>query len=224
LFASREGNDKVNPMLIEVIPVGPFQCNCIILGDEATKKGIIIDPGDEAERILDIVKQNDLEITHILHTHAHLDHICATKRVHEETGAPILLHAEDQWLYENLKIQGDLFGIPTEPVAPVTTFLKDGEVISFGNATTKALHTPGHTPGSCSFEMQKIKNPLLFSGDTLFQGSIGRTDLWGGSFPTIIQSIKDRLLPLEETTRVYPGHGPVTTIWDEKKNNPFLQD
>ena len=210
-------------MLIEILPVGPFQCNCIILGDEATKTGIIIDPGDEAERILDIVKQNDLTITHILHTHAHLDHIGATRKVHEETGAPIYVHQDDEWLYQNLKMQGDLFGLQTEPVVPINQYLTDGLTLAFGAHETKTIHTPGHTPGSCSFEMHKEEKPILFSGDTLFQGSIGRTDLWGGSMETILQSINNRLLPLQEDTQVYPGHGPVTTIWDEKKRNPFLQ-
>ena len=210
-------------MLIEIIPVGPFQCNCIILGDEISKKGIIIDPGDEADKILDIVKQNNLEIIQILHTHAHLDHIGATRRVHQETQAPILIHKDDLWLYENLKLQGDLFGIPTEPVKPVNQFLSDGDIQKFGEQKLITLHTPGHTPGSVSFQINE-KVPVLFSGDTLFQGSIGRTDLWGGSYETILKSIENRLLPLEESTKIFPGHGPQTTLWNEKKTNPFLKD
>lgn len=212
-------------MLIEVIPVGPFQCNCIILGDEATREGVIIDPGDEAQRIMEVVRANGLKITHILHTHGHLDHIGATAAVHRETGAPILIHQEDLWLYDNLKMQGDLFGLKTEPVIPVQQFLQEGDVFVFGTQKTSTLHTPGHTPGSVTFslDIDGKPKPLLVSGDTLFQGSIGRTDLWGGSYEKIIQSIQQKLLPLHEETRVIPGHGPETTIWQEKRNNPFLQ-
>lgn len=210
-------------MLIETVVVGPFMCNCMILGDEKTREGVIIDPGDEPKRIMDVVRHYDLKITHILHTHAHLDHIGATRRIHEETGAPILLHKDDLWLYENLQMQGDLFGLKMEPVAKVGRFIKDQERISFGEQISVTLHTPGHTPGSVSFEMQVGKESLLFSGDTLFQGSIGRTDLWGGSYETLIDSIQKKLLPLREDTKVIPGHGGTTTIWDERKHNPFLQ-
>lgn len=209
-------------MLYETFPVGPFMCNCTIIGDDATKDAIIIDPGDEAERILDIVRANDLTVKYLVHTHAHMDHITGTRRLKEETGAEILLHSGDAWLYENLQTQASMFGFNVQDPLPVDRYLEDGETIVFGAAETSVVHTPGHSPGSVCFRLEDGKD-IVFSGDTLFAQGIGRTDLWGGSFDTLIESIQTRLLSFDEETIVHPGHGPSTTIWEEKRQNPWLQ-
>ncbi|OHB75016.1 MAG: MBL fold metallo-hydrolase [Planctomycetes bacterium RBG_16_59_8] len=208
-------------MIREDIVVGPFMCNCVILGCEKTREGIVIDPGDEAEEILHIVRRLDLKIKHLVHTHGHLDHIGATAQVKAETGATILLNKGDLPLYESLAKQAAMFGLGVREPAPVDLFLDDGDTISFGEHTMKVIHTPGHSPGSLCFKLDE-REELLFSGDTLFQYSIGRTDLWGGSFEKIIASIKDRLLTMPDDVHVFPGHGPDTHIGAERKKNPFL--
>ena len=209
-------------MLFETIPVGPFQCNCTIIGDDATKEAVIIDPGDEAERILEIVRANDLSVKYLIHTHAHMDHIIGTRRVKEETGATILLHKDDEWLYQNLQMQASMFGFEvTDPLA-IDSYLEDGQTVSFGDGSAQVVHTPGHSPGSVCFRMNDEKE-IVFSGDTLFAQGIGRTDLWGGSYETLIEAIHTRLLTLDDETVVHPGHGPSSTIWQEKRANPWLQ-
>jgi glyoxylase-like metal-dependent hydrolase (beta-lactamase superfamily II) len=206
----------------EVLRVGPFQCNCHILGDESTREAVIIDPGDEAGEILERAK--GLKVTALLHTHCHLDHITGTKRVKEETGAPILIHQADRELYEHLAGQYEktlrLFGLdlgPGHDPLPADRFLKDGEKIRFGRHEIGVLHTPGHTQGSCCFHL----GGDLFSGDTLFRRSIGRTDLPGGDLDQEIDSIRSKLYVLDPETVVHPGHGPPTHIEEEKEANPF---
>jgi glyoxylase-like metal-dependent hydrolase (beta-lactamase superfamily II) len=158
-----------------------------------------------------------------MHTHAHLDHIMATRYIKEKTNAKILLHKDDNDIYNNLKFQARIFGISTKDPLPVDIFLNDNDEIKIGEKViTKVIHTPGHSPGSVCFYFDKYDTPLIFSGDTLFYGSIGRTDLWGGSYTTILNSIKERLFTLKEDTIVFPGHGPKTNIWNEKKYNPFF--
>ncbi|HLG22616.1 MAG TPA: MBL fold metallo-hydrolase [Candidatus Manganitrophaceae bacterium] len=206
-------------MIFELFPVGPFQCNCMIFGCDETRAAVVIDPGDEEGRILERLSQRRLKTVYLLHTHAHLDHIGATDAVRAKTGAIAGLHEDDQALCENLHVQADLFGLPTPPVPPIDLFLRQGDLLSFGKQAVEVLHTPGHTPGSLSFHIPGFG---LITGDTLFAGSVGRTDLWGGSHATLIDSIRGKLLSFPDETPVYPGHGPKTTIGRERLGNPFL--
>lgn len=207
--------------LVETFPVGLLGCNCSIVADPATRQAIVIDPGDEAERILTALQRNGLVPVALAHTHAHLDHVGVSARLHEITKAPLLLHEGDAPLYDILLEQAALFGFTVEPPGKVDRFLAHGDVIPCGGGSLEVLHTPGHTPGSLCFKLAGEK-PVLFSGDTLFRRSIGRTDLWGGSTPTILESIKDRLLTLPGDLTVLPGHGEATTIAEEARLNPFV--
>jgi len=207
-------------MILESFPVGPFQCNCMIIACEETRTAIVIDPGGDAEKILSVLSKHQLQTTYLLHSHAHLDHIGATKPVHEKTKAKTCLHEDDMFLCEHVAAQAELFGLPNIDTPPMSQFLKDGDQISFGKESVQVLHTPGHTPGSLSFHIPGIG---LMTGDTLFSGSIGRTDLWKGSYPTLMHSIKKSLLSFPDETQVYPGHGPSTTIGHERQQNPFLK-
>lgn len=209
-------------MEIETLVVGSFQCNCRILTDPATKEAIIIDPGDEPETILAHVKNEGLKVVALLHTHGHLDHVMATPQVHQVTQAPVYMHKGDLPLYQNLKQQARLFGIEADEPTAVTQFLEHEMAFMCAKKKIKTVFTPGHSPGSCCFYVEG-KEPLLFSGDTLFMQSIGRTDLWGGNSDQIAKSIKQRLYVLDGDTRVLPGHGPDTTIAHEKRNNPFVR-
>ncbi|MDC4226512.1 MAG: MBL fold metallo-hydrolase [Candidatus Manganitrophus sp.] len=206
-------------MIVESFPVGPFQCNCVILACEETRTAVVFDPGDESDEILGSLARHQLNAIFLLHTHAHLDHIGATDVVRTKTGAVTGLHEEDMPLCENLHIQAALFGLPTPPVPPIDRFLKHGDSFSFGKEKVEVIHTPGHTPGSLSFYVPAFG---LLTGDTLFAGSVGRTDLWGGSHPTLIHSIQKRLLSFPDETAVLPGHGRRTTIGRERRSNPFL--
>lgn len=208
-------------MIFEQLTVGPLQCNCFILGDEATREAIVVDPGEEADRILALVARHRLTVRSIVQTHAHFDHVGATGPLRDATGAEVCLHRGDTFLYENLAMQAKLFGVPVPKAAPVSRWYDHGEEVKAGGLVMGVLHTPGHTPGSICLSMATDR--LLFSGDTLFCGSIGRTDLWGGSYEQIMTSIKERLLTLPDDTIVYPGHGPETTIGDERSSNPFIQ-
>ena len=208
-------------MIVESFPVGPLQCNCSIIGCKETCHAPVIDPGGDVELILDFCKKNKLEVKYLLHTHAHFDHILGSRAMREATGAQICLHQKDEQLYQNLGMQCQMFGFEYDEPLPIDHYLEDEEELKIGNAKTTALFTPGHTPGSTCFQLND-KDSVLFAGDTLFQGSIGRTDLWGGSFDDIIKSIKSKLLTLDGSTRVVTGHGPDTTIWDEKRKNPYL--
>jgi glyoxylase-like metal-dependent hydrolase (beta-lactamase superfamily II) len=207
--------------LIETFPVGPLGCNCAIVADPETKEAIVVDPGDEPDRILEALSSNGLRAVALAHTHAHFDHIGVSALLSRLTGAPILLHEGDVPLYENLDKQGALFGFEVEAPGRVDRFLAHGETIACGKGALEVLHTPGHTPGSLCF-LSAGDQPLLFSGDTLFRRSIGRTDLWGGSTPQILASIKERLLTLPGDLEVLPGHGEPTTIAEEARLNPFV--
>jgi len=212
----------VEDMFLEKLSVGPFQCNCSILACEKTQEAIIIDPGEDSERILSIVAKNGLKPKYLLHTHAHLDHVGATEEVCQRTKAEVCLHPGDQFLYDNVAMQAALFNLPSFTVPPVNHELSDRDTFKFGEYKMEVLHTPGHTPGSCSFLLDAEGGPQLFTGDTLFLGSIGRTDLWGGDYEQILQSIKAKLLPLADNTVVHAGHGPNSNIGRERKGNPFL--
>jgi len=206
----------------EILPVGPLACNCAIVVDEETGRAAVVDPGDEPERILAALDRAGAEAAVLLHTHAHFDHIAGAAAVHLATGAGIGLHPADRFLYAMLREQGRLFGFrfddPVEPTLP----LADAEEIPIGSSAIRVIHTPGHSPGSVCF-LAEGDPGVLFSGDTLFRESIGRTDLWGGSFPEIERSIRERLYSLPETLRVVPGHGEETTIGWEKRRNPFVR-
>ena len=206
--------------LIETFPVGPLQCNCTILADEASGEAIVIDPGDEPSRILRALESAKLRPVALLHTHAHLDHITASRAVKEATGAPIRLHPDDRPLYDALLEQAAFFGLRAEAPLPPDAPLEDRESIRFGRWTVSAIHTPGHTPGSTCFELLGDQ-PVLFAGDTLFRRSIGRTDLWGGDSDQILSSIREKLFLLPGDVPVVCGHGPGTTIGEEKRLNPF---
>ncbi|HIE66329.1 MAG: MBL fold metallo-hydrolase [Nitrospira sp.] len=206
-------------MIIESFPVGPFQCNCIILGCEKMQAALVIDPGEDPEKILRHLSALGLKTTYLLHTHAHLDHISATDEVQKKAGGVTCLHEDDMDLCDNLQQQASFFGLPTPTTPGIDRFLNDGDALSFGHHSVEVLHTPGHTPGSLTFYIQGFG---LVTGDTLFSGGIGRTDLWGGSHPTLIQSIRKKLLSFPGETSVYPGHGPKTTVGREREANPFL--
>ena len=206
--------------LIETFPVGPLQCNCTILADEASREAVVIDPGDEPERILRALEAARLRPVALLHTHAHLDHITGSRAVKEATGAPIRLHPADAPLYDALPEQAAFFGLRADAPLPPDDPLRDQETIRFGAWTLAAIHTPGHTPGSTCFQLLGDR-PRLFSGDTLFRRSIGRTDLWGGDTEQILRSIREKLFGLPGDTPVVCGHGPDTTIDEERRLNPF---
>jgi len=210
-------------MLLETFAVGSFQCNCSVLACADTKEAIVVDPGGEHQRILEIVRHYDLTVKWIIHTHAHLDHIYETRDVKEAAGGTIALHKDDTFLYDGFAMQAAMFGWQVRPVLPVEHWLEDGESLPFGKRAAEVIHTPGHTPGSCCFRVASDEGPLLLAGDTLFQRSIGRTDLPGGDFATIEQSIKHKIYTLDPDTSVIPGHGPRTTVGDEARHNPFVQ-
>jgi len=209
-------------VLFESKVVGPFGCNCVILGCERTREAVVIDPGDDPEGLLAMLKRNQLTVRFLLHTHAHLDHIGASAILRSKTGAATCLHPADLFLAEHLPLQASLFGLPEPATPPIDRFLKDGESYTTGNVGLEVIHTPGHTPGSVSFFL--AGRGLLLTGDTLFAGSVGRTDLWGGSAGTLIQSIRERLMCYPDSTRILPGHGPASTIGQERRTNPYLNE
>lgn len=213
-------------ILIETFPVYPLGCNCSIVSCEETKEAVIIDPGGNEDKILKYVSQKELEVKEILHTHAHFDHCLGTSHIRARIPtSKIRLHKDDLELYNHLEAQCRAFGVPYDlkDLKPIDTFLEDTEVLSLGKAPTmEVLHTPGHSPGSVCFSIQSSDYRILFSGDTLFSGSIGRTDLWGGDYPSIIKSIKTRLIHLSDDTIIIPGHGEQSSIYQEKKYNPYI--
>lgn len=209
-----------NPSLIkETFPVGPLQCNCTIIGDPITKKAIVIDPGGDPDLILAKLETHGLKSVALIHTHAHLDHFLASGEIKKKTGAPIHLHKEDKFLWDNLETQCRMFGVPYNPVPDPDYWLNDDQELPCCGGV--AMHTPGHTPGSMCFHFDKEN--LLIAGDTLFRRSIGRTDLWGGDFKAIEKSIRDRLYTLDEVTTVVTGHGPDTCIGEEIRENSIIR-
>src|SRR5271156_2682903 len=246
-------------LIHEIIPVGMLQCNCSILGDPTTREAIVVDPGDEVERVLEILRRHDLKVRAIVSTHTHIDHVGGLAGLHAATGAPVLIHKDDLELYSNLEMQANWLGVETPQVMDIQDFVKEGDTLRWGGFAARVLHTPGHTPGSISLVVERgtgaetassgmgdqhsahghghshssatKRTPndaasevsRLIAGDTLFQGSIGRTDLWGGSFKDILKSIHDKLLTLPDETLVTPGHGANTTIGAERAGNPYLR-
>lgn len=208
-------------LIRKTFSVPPLGCNCSIIGDPITKQAVVIDPGGASERILGEVQQLGCTVSHILHTHAHLDHFLASSEIKKATGAVICLHQDDLQLWNNLELQCRVFGVSYVPALPPDQWLTDEEKVMLGQVPIVALHTPGHTPGSISFYLPNDK--LVLAGDTLFRGSIGRTDLWGGDYEAIEESIRERLYTLDDATLVITGHGPETEIGVEKDMNQFVR-
>jgi hydroxyacylglutathione hydrolase len=205
-------------------PVGPLGCNCTILGDPESREAIVVDGGDDVEQIAGVLDENGLRPKYLIHTHAHFDHIGALGALRERVGGEGLLHPGDRPLYARLAEQGRWVGLPiTLTPATLDGDLEDELVLRAGNVAVRCLHTPGHTPGSTSFAVDIDGSPRLLSGDTLFRGSIGRWDLGGTSMEDIVASIRAKLLGYPDDTVVIPGHGPATTIGDERTGNPYLQ-
>jgi glyoxylase-like metal-dependent hydrolase (beta-lactamase superfamily II) len=275
--------DAASSELIHItIPVGMLQCNCTIIADPVSREALVVDPGDEVTRILDLLGRHKLTVKAIVSTHAHIDHVGGLAKLRQYTGAPVLMHRDDLPLYHAMDIQAGFLGVPTPELTNVDQLLKEGDTLYWGGFQASVVHTPGHTPGSVCLYLPKnivskkhtsrgvaaaranatgstaagtnaggsspagsntagtnanaaheptvelapngtLAVPQLFAGDTLFAGSIGRTDLWGGSLEQIMDSLRGKLMELPDDTRVYPGHGVATTIAQERHNNPFLQ-
>jgi len=232
-------------LIHEVIPVGMLQCNCSILGDPETHEAIVVDPGDEVERIVEILARHKLKVLAIVSTHTHIDHVGGLAALHRITGAPVFMHESDLELYHKLDMQAKWLRVAPPETTDVDQFLREGDAVRWGRHEARVMHTPGHTPGSlCLFIPARDaageggarkgraesldlltgrEEPRLIAGDTLFAGSIGRTDLWGGSFPEIMKSLHTKVLELPDETLVLPGHGEATTIGEERQSNPFLR-
>lgn len=208
-------------MLHKILPVGPLQCNCSILGDERTGEAMVIDPGDQIDDILAILRQERLTLKQIVVTHAHIDHVGGAMKLKAATGAPILMNQNDYGLLKMVDMQAAWVGMRSPGAVKIDEAVGEGRVLTVGKITANVIHTPGHTEGSICLYFPEQKK--LIAGDTLFAGSIGRTDLPGGSFDKIIRSLHTRVLALADETLVVPGHGPQTTIGDERETNPFLQ-
>ena len=215
---------KVKLMIIETQAVGPFFKNGFVVGCEETREAVLIDPGDEVQSLLSFAERGALLIRHILLTHAHVDHITGVAAAKRVLGVPIHLHRDDLFLYDRAVESGAMFGLQVEAPPPVDSFYAPGQVIAFGDYQVRPHHTPGHCPGGVCLQIGRKgeHGQHLFVGDTLFAGSIGRTDLPGGDYATLLESIRTVLLPFGDAAEVYPGHGPFTTIGQERRTNPFL--
>jgi hydroxyacylglutathione hydrolase len=207
-------------MIHEILRVGPLQCNCSVIGDEATHEAMVIDPGDEIEDILSLLRKHNLQVKQIVITHAHIDHIGGAMKLRAATGAPILLNQNDYALLKMLAMQAAWIGVPDPGKVEIDHSITTGETVSAGSHTAQILHTPGHTEGSICLYFEPEKK--LIAGDTLFAGSIGRTDLPGGDTQKIMRSLHNTVLGLPDDTVVIPGHGQMTTIGEERESNPFL--
>ncbi len=215
-------------MIIDTFQVGLLQCNCTILADEESREAIVVDPGDDPGTILEHLSQEGLVLKQIVCTHAHIDHVGAIHELQQQAASPACIHEKDLFLFDNLEAQAGWIGIPTPTRGEIDRFVDDGDVVGCHDVEVAVLHTPGHTPGSLTFHLGGHRHPggdrpILFTGDTLFLNSIGRTDLWGGSMPELLGSIEQKLMVFDDETLVVPGHGPNTTIGREKAQNPFLR-
>ncbi len=208
---------------VETFAVGPLGCNCSIVADLEAKRAIVIDPGGSYDQIHARLQALGVEVDAIVHTHTHFDHVGSTAELQRATGSVASIHEADRALYELLPLQAEIFRMRAPVAADMDGGLIDGRAIRAGALELGVLHTPGHTPGSCSFVVRCDGKTHLFAGDTLFRGSVGRTDLWGGDSGTLIQSIRSKLLTLPDDTHVVTGHGDSTTIADERARNPFLR-
>lgn len=208
-------------MIHKILPVGPLQCNCSVLGDEQTHEAMVIDPGDQIEDILDILKSENLKLKQIVITHAHIDHVGGAMKLRAATGAPILMNQNDLALLKMLDLQAAWIGMVSPGTVQIDEPVSEGKILHIGSIGGNVLETPGHTEGSICLHFPQQQ--MLIAGDTLFSGSIGRTDLPGGSYEKILRSLHNQLLGLPDETQVVPGHGPMTTIGRERESNPFLQ-
>ena len=209
-------------MIIETFPVGLLQCNCTILGDEESREAVVIDPGDDALEILKRLEKHGLTAKQIVCTHTHIDHVGAICDLQDKLGTPAAIHKADLFLFEKLDVQAQWIGMPVPKRGAIGGFIQDGDAVACRGIEMGVLHTPGHTPGSSTFHLPGDRN-ILFTGDTLFMQSIGRTDLWGGSPQEIIESIQKKLMTFDDDTLVISGHGQSTTIGHERRYNPFLR-
>ncbi len=212
-------------MFLDIRAVPPFEKNGFVVGCEESGEAVVIDPGDEVEALLEVVDARRVAVKAILLTHAHVDHVTGVPRAKAALGAPVYLHRDDLFLYDAAIQQAQFFGLHVDPLPPVDVFYTERQPIPFGRYEVHVHHTPGHSPGGvCLAVARQAERPrTLFVGDTLFAGSIGRTDLPGGDYPTLIRSIEQVLFPFGDAAEVYPGHGPCTTIGDERATNPFLR-
>lgn len=206
-------------MLIKPLTVGPLEANCYIVSDDETRKAMVIDPGDEPDRIMELIKENDLKVEYIILTHAHFDHVGAVVDIKKQTDAKVAVHEDELELYNAVKDQGAFWGYEIDPLPSPDILLKEGSEIKLGELRFNVLHTPGHSPGSICL----LGEGVLFTGDTLFQGAVGRTDFYGGDMKKLMESFK-RLLTLHSEIRVFSGHGPATTIGKEKTSNSFIEE
>lgn len=205
-------------MIIETVVVGPLEVNCYIIGCEETLEGVVIDPGADADRVLAVISKHGLRIVHVLNTHGHFDHIGGNRSIMEAAGADLMIHEADVPFLSRAGESAAAYGLKSKNSPLPDKLLHDGMILPVGNLELKVLHTPGHTPGGCCFQV----NGIVISGDTLFADSIGRTDFPGGSLETLLKSINCKLMSLPDETIVYPGHGPSTTIGRERAFNPYL--
>ncbi len=208
-----------NGVRFSVMAVGPLQANCIVVWDVSLKEGIVIDPGDEPETIMELIEKEGISVRHIVCTHAHFDHVGAVPEIKEKTGAPVAVHKDEMELYEGVADQAALWGYKLEPLPPASRLLEDGDILEAGLVRLKVIHTPGHSPGGICLHGDGV----LITGDTLFLGSIGRTDFYGGDYGLIKKSLA-RLAAFPPDTLILPGHGPSSTIGNELKSNPFYQE
>jgi glyoxylase-like metal-dependent hydrolase (beta-lactamase superfamily II) len=208
-------------MIHKIFPVGPLQCNCSVIGDEQTREAMVIDPGDQIEDILQILREEKLTLKQIVITHAHIDHVGGAMKLKAATGASILMNQNDYALLKMLDLQAAWIGMRPPGTVQIDEAVEQGRVLKIGNISSNVIHTPGHTEGSICLYFPQEKR--LIAGDTLFAGSIGRTDLPGGSMEKILRSLHTQVLALPDETEVIPGHGPATTIGEERETNPFLQ-
>src|SRR5512140_1924029 len=207
-------------MIHEIFPVGPLQCNCSVIGDEHSREAMVIDPGDNIDQVMAIVQRHGLTVKQIVVTHAHIDHVGGAMKLRQRTGAPILLNQNDDMLLKMLDVQATWIGVRPPGAVTIDQSLNDADKLKIGDIEASVIHTPGHTEGSvCLYFSAEQK---LIAGDTLFAGSIGRTDLPGGSFEKIMRSLHDRVMALHDDTEVVPGHGPLTYVGVERESNPFL--
>ena len=211
-------------MIVESRAVGPFMKNGFVVGCEETREAVVIDPGDEVQSLLSFIERNGLSVRHILLTHAHVDHVTGVSAAKNALDAPVYLHRDDLFLYDHVVESGAIFGLHVEPQSPIDIYYQPGQVIPFGKLEARPHHTPGHCPGGVCLQIGRSggTGKDLFVGDTLFAGSIGRTDLPGGDYATLIASIRVVLFAFGDAAIVHPGHGPDTTIGHERLTNPFL--
>jgi len=206
-------------LIIKQLTVGPIMANCYILGCERTREAAVIDPGDETDKILMSLASEKLTLKHILNTHGHFDHVGGNRQLKDATGAELLIHAADAAMLAQLSASAAAFGLSAQNSPPPDRTVAEGDRVTFGDIALTVLHTPGHTPGGISFHTDRC----VFVGDALFYGSIGRTDFPGGDYDTLIASIRTKLFTLDDDTTVYTGHGPATTVGQEKRSNPFVR-